>query len=298
MQFSVLSVSPCENRRMVMKSILVAIAFVGAGCGTVSAAENSYGTLPLGMRSVSAVSEVPVEISRDHLFDPAAVTGRLPPGYRLITAEEYAKDDPAVAGYLKANPSYARHGVGSLTFMLAGKFTVDGVRVHPSGTTPMAFWWVRAVGPRDARMQGKVEWLQLRSWYSRDLTERSRILATDPMAEFVELQVVQAERNLWRLHLVLDNEVVDAEVRSRGEPTARRATGQQFMSVPMSGAGAGSFWVITYLGHHHQPASGPWRSQGSGVFSAAFQIPHEAEVFGTGFQSRWSALSGLYDSKP
>lgn len=273
------------------------VLFVTA-CLSVSAAENTFGTLPPGMLSTSEVSEVPAEICRDHLFDPATVVDRLPPGYRLVLFEEYAKDDPTAAAFLKANPRYARFAVGSLCFLSAGKFTVDGVRAHASGATPMAFWWARAEGPRDARMQGKAQWLQLASWYSRDITDRAKVFATDPMAEFADIQVAQVESGLWRLHLALPDEVIDAEVRCSGEPTKRRESGNSFMSVPMAGAGAGYFWVIAYFGHHHQPAHGDWRSKGTGVFSAALQIPNEAEAFSTLFQSRWSALSGLYRSKP
>lgn len=281
------------------KSGFLTLLIFAAFGGSAAAGENSYGTLPPGMRSVSEVSEVAAEIARDHLFDPAALAGRLPAGYRLIPASEYAKDDPDVAAFLKANPNYAHYAVGSLVFMTAGKFTVDGVPAKPPGVTPMAFWWARAEGPRDARMQGKVQWVQLASWYSRDLPDRARVLATDPMAEFVELQVTEVEPRQWRMRLVLADEVVEASVRCSGEPTPRPATtGVKFMSVPMAGAGRNSFWVITYFGHHHQPATGAWRSRGTGVLAAAFQIPREAETFGTFFQSRWSALSGVYDRQP
>lgn len=264
-------------------------------CASVWAAGKPYGTLPPGPLSVSEVSDVSAEICRDLLFDPSAVAGRLPPGHRLITAAEQANDDPAVAEFLKANPEYSRHAIGSLCFMAVGAFTVDGVRVHPPGPTPMAFWWARAEGPRDARMQGKSQWVQLGSWYARDLlAERANILATDPMAQFTDLQVAEVAPRVWRLRLVLPDEVVSADVRCSGEPVRRRAPEPGFMSVPFSGDQAGYFWVITYFGHHHLPAQGEWQSQGTGVFSSAFRVPQEAKTFGTGFQYRWSALSGLY----
>jgi len=267
-------------------------------CLSVSATEGSFGTLPPGMLSISEMSDVSAEICRDHLFDPSTVVDRLPPGYRLIAAEEYAKDDPNVAAFLKENPRYARYAVGSLCFVSAGKFAVDRVRLHSLGAMPLAFWWARAEGPRDARMQGKSQWLQLASWYSQDTGDRAKVLATDPMAQFVEIQVAEVEPRVWRLHLRLSDEVIDAEVRCSGEPTKRRASGKNFMSVPMAGAGAGYFWVITYFGHHHQPAQGEWHSKGTGVFCAALQIPNESGTFGTVFQSGWSALSGLYGGKP
>jgi hypothetical protein len=193
-----------ESRRkfsMKMKARLQGIILFVTACLSATAAENAFGTLPPGMLSVSEMSEVPAEICRDHLFDPSTVADRLPSGYRLISVEEYAKDDPAVADFLKANPRYARFAVGSLCFVLAGKFTIDGVRAHPPGAIPMAFWWALAEGPRDVRMQGKAQWLQLASWYSRDTTNRAKVLATDPMAEFTDLQVTQVKPGVWRLHL-------------------------------------------------------------------------------------------------
>jgi hypothetical protein len=271
----------------------LSLVFV-ARCLSAPGDEERFGTLPAGMVNTSEISDVFAEIARDHLFDPAKVVARLPAGYRLITAAECAREDPAVAALLKASPQYAHFGVGSLVFMSVGKFLVDGASVSAPGRTPMAFWWARAEGPRDSRMQGKVQWVQLASWYSREMSNRAPVIANDPTAEFVELRVEEAGPGVWRLHLALADDVIDAEVRTRGEPVKRRASTEKFMSVPMAGKGAGSFWVITYHGHHHRPAHGGWRSRGSGVFSAAWRIPGEAENFGAFFQSHWSALSGLY----
>lgn len=181
--------------------------------------------------------------------------------------------------------------------MSVGSFVVDGVRVHSAAPTPMAFWWVHATGPRDPRMQGKVDWLQLASWYSQDITERARVVASDPMARFVDLNVTQSEPGLWRMRMALANEVVNAEVRGSGLRKPRNAPQPGFMSVPFTGDSAGSFWVITYFGHHHQPADGKWHAEGTGVFSDALAIPDESAVFKTSFQDGWSALSGLYKSE-
>ncbi|HAB17225.1 MAG TPA: hypothetical protein DCE44_12340 [Verrucomicrobiales bacterium] len=250
------------------------------------------------MLSLSEISEVSAEICQRHVFDPAAVGNRLPQGYRLIPAEEYAKNDPIVADLLRRNPKYARFAIGSLCFLSVGAFTVDGVRVHPPGATPMAFWWARAEGPRDSRMQGKALWLQIASWYSRSLTERSKIVATDPTAQFTDIEVTQAEPDVWRVHLALADEVIDGKIRCSGEPTKRRESGPGYMSVPFTGEGAGYFWTMTYFGHHHQEARGEWQIQGTGVLSAAFKIQSEAGKFDTEFQNRWSALSGLYKFEP
>ena len=118
-------------------------------------------------------------------------------------------------------------------------------------------------------MQGKVEWLQLASWYSRELTERQRILATDPMAQFVDLRVTQRGPNHWRLRLVLPGETIQADVKGSGQRTRRNSPEPGFMSVPFTGAAEGSFWVITYFGHQHQAAQGRWRASGRGVFTDA-----------------------------
>lgn len=236
-------------------------------------------------------------ICRDHLFDPSLIEASLPKSYRLLLAAEYADRDPAVAEVLKTNAKYAAYAVGSLCFVSVGSFVVDGVRVHSSGAMPMAFWWVRASGPRDARMLGKVDWLQLASWYSRHVTHRQRVLATDPMAQFVDLEVLQVAPGLWHLRLALPQESIEAEVRGSGQRVERDARGPQYMSVPFAGNGAGSFWVISYFGHHEQSTQSRWRTSGAGVFSEALQIPGEATVFRTSLQDGWSALSGLYQSE-
>jgi hypothetical protein len=269
------------------------LAFLAAGTPG-QAEEITYGALPPGALSTNEVTDVAAEICRDHLFDPTYARVRLPEGYRFITAADYAKEDPGVAALIKGNEEYQTHAVGSLCFMSVGSFVVDGVRVHSAGPTPMAFWWVHAAGPRDPRMQGKVDWLQLASWYSTDITDRARTLATDPMAEFVDLSVTQSEPGLWRLRMELANEVIHAQVRSSGPSKPRNAPQPGFMSVPLAGDGAGSFWVITYFGHHHRRADGDWHARGTGVFSSAMGIPDESEAFTTYFQEGWSALSGLY----
>ncbi len=258
------------------------------------AAEPTFGKLPATPTSTNITTKVSAEICRDHLFDPASAKTTLPNGYRLILAAEAAKEDPDVASLLKANPKIAAHAVGSLCFMSVGSFGVDGVRAHSINPMPAAFWWVRATGPRDPRMLGKVEWLQLASWYPREGVDRPRILATDPMAQFVDLSMREKERGLWHMRLVLAAETIEAEVRGSGQRKMRKATEPGFMSVPFTGANAGSFWVITYFGHHHQSAKGQWSAKGKGMFSDAFGIPGEANVFNTIFQDGWSALSGLY----
>jgi hypothetical protein len=265
-----------------------------AGAIPTLASDVTFGKLPPGAISTNVVTEVSAEICRDHLFDPSWIVARLPKDCRLILAAEYAREDPGVVALLRSNAKYSTYAVGSLCFMSVGSFVVDGVRVHSPGPTPMAFWWVRAAGPRDSRMQGKVDWLQLASWYSRDVVQRGKVLATDPMALFVDLSVMQAEPGLWRMRLELPNESIEAEVRGSGERRKRNAPQPGFMSVPFTGENAGSFWVITYFGHHHQAAKGLWRAKGNGVFSDALQIPGEASVFRTSFQDGWSALSGLY----
>ncbi len=248
----------------------------------------------MGASSTSETTEVSAEICRDHLFDPELLTVSLPKGYRFIRAAYYARDDPAVAELIEANQSLRARAVGSLCFMLVGSFLVDGVRVHSAAPTPMAFWWARAVGPRDSRMQGKVEWLQLASWYSLDVTHRERIVAADSMARFIDLSVAQTGAGVWRMRMTLANEVIEAEARTTGLREKRNAPEPGFMSVPFTGNSAGSFWVITYFGHHHHAAEGTWRASGSGVFTDALSIPGEAAVFGTFFQNGWSALSGVY----
>jgi hypothetical protein len=242
------------------------------------------------------VTDVSAEICRDHLFNPKLVRARLPTGYRLILAAEYAKDDPGVADLIKGKKKYHAYAVGSLCFVSVGSFVVDGVRVHSAAPTPMAFWWAHATGPRDSRMRGKVDWVQLASWYSQDITQRARVVATDPMAQFVDLTMTQAEPGLWHLRMAVANEVIEAEVRASGDRKRSKAPQPGFMSVPFTGKNAESFWVTTYFGHFHQPATGEWQVVGSGALNKALSIPGAAAVFKTHFQAGWSARSGLYKS--
>lgn len=276
-----------------MKFRILALMLLCVGTRAFSA-DASFGKLPAGAISTNVIKDVHAEICRDHLFDPSLIDARLPKDYRLILAAEYAKDDPGVAELVKSEVKYSAYAVGSLCFMSVGSFEVDGRPVQSRGPIPMAFWWVHAVGPRDVRMQGKVDWLQLASWYSRDVLHRERVLAADPMAQFADLEVTEVEPNLWRMFLALPNESIEAEVRGSGQRIKRNAPEPGFMSVPFTGKSAGSFWVITYFGHHHQSAQGHWHAMGSGVFSDALQIPGEAAVFKSFFQDGWSALSGLY----
>ncbi|NMD08004.1 MAG: hypothetical protein GYA66_08505 [Phyllobacteriaceae bacterium] len=276
---------------MMIRALQLVLLFAGT---PALAADVSFGELPAGAISTNVVKDVRAEICRDHLFDPSLVKARLPTGYRLILAAEYGKGDPDVARLVSSNAKYSAYAVGSLCFMSVGSFVVDGTRMGSHEPTPMAFWWARAAGPRDPRMRGKVDWLQLASWYPRDIVHRENILATDPTAQFVDLEVKQTEPGHWSMRLTLPNESIEAEVRGSGQREKRNAPEPGYMAVPFAGKDSGSFWVITYFGHHHQSAQGQWHARGSGAFSDALQIPGEALVFETFFQDGWSALSGLY----
>ncbi len=274
--------------RLILAATLLAINLPAYAAGV------TFGELSPGAISESVVGDVHAEICRDHLLDPSALRARLPTGYRFVAASELADTEPGIASLVAGDARYAAHAVGSLCFMSVGSFIVDGRPVIGPGTTAMAFWWVRAAGPRDPRMQGPVEWLQLASWYPRGVADRARIVATDPMAQFVDLEVTQPEPGVWRMRLALEGEFVEAEVRPKGPRVARKAAGPRFMSVPLSGDSAHQFNIFTFFGHHHQAADGAWRARGAGAFVDALHIPGEATAFKTHFQDGWSARSGLY----
>lgn len=262
--------------------------------GLASAAEPGFGELPAGSVSTSETHDVAGEICRDHLFDPAAVANSLPAGYRLITATQAAGKDRALEALLLRNPKVRGYALGSLCFISAGRLSVDGVPVQTRPPLQLAFWWAAAEGPRHASMRGKTTWVQLGSWYPSALGSQSSVVRTDPMAEFTDLRVEQIDSSRWRVRLALPGETVTAEVKSSGPLTPSRAAQPGYMSVPMSGRAADYFSVFTYFGHHHQAAQGEWRATGAGVFSDAFSIDGEAEVFGTVFQAGWRSRSGLY----
>ncbi len=258
----------------------------------------TYGTLAPGAVSTSEQSGVRAEICRDHLVDPAQAKMRLPASYRLFRASELSKDDPGLAALIAKVPNYGNHFVGSLCFMLVENFDVDDVRVIAQGkASPMAFWWAHAerTGAADPRMQGKSEWLQLASWYADKDVDRVAITKSDPMAEFVPIEVEETKSGTWRVRLKHAAETVEATISVNGEPQKRKAPQPGFMTVPSTGESARYFTVFTYFGHHHQAADGTWAAAGGGVFTSAFGVPNEAAAFGTFFQSRWQARAALYD---
>lgn len=271
-----------------------------ASTAPASAADVTYGELAHGGVSYSEVRGVHAEICRDHLIDPSFAKTQVPAGYRLISAGEAAEKEPGIASLLERNTKLRSYFIGSLCFMSVDHFVVDGRRVHPPGSTPMAFWWARAEevpgAKRDSRMLGKSNWLQLASWYAPN-TDRERITVTDPMAHFVEVEMTQVQMNQWSMRLALSDEVVTAKVRGSGDRKRRNAPQPGFMTVPFTGNSAELFTVFTYFGHHHQAAEGSWQASGSGVFSRALAIPGEAQAFETIFQDGWQARAGLYRFK-
>jgi hypothetical protein len=260
----------------------------------------TFGALPDGAANTAEVTAIGAEICRDLLLDPSRIRQDLPIGYRLLTARDVAPDDPGV-GRLIGEQAAAAGGlnladyvVGSLCFVSVGNALVDGVRVHGPGPTPQAFLWARSAGPRDPRMLGKAQWVQLASWYRRDVLDRARILASDPMAEFVDIQMERTGPKHWSMRLELPMERVTADVTGSGQRIPRKTAQPGFMSVALSGASADRFQVFTYFGHHHQECEGAWRSEGTGLFSSAFAIPGEQAALGTFMQDGWQARYAVY----
>jgi hypothetical protein len=284
--------------------LLAAVGLAVASGAAAQAADQrapvTYGALPIGASSTAESSAIGAEICRDLLLDPAQIGQRLPTGYRLLTAREVAPEDPGISRLLDdlrpaaGDSRLADYVVGSLCFLSVGNAIVDGVRVHGPGPTPQAFLWARSHGPRDPRMLGKVQWVQLVSWYSRDVLDRTRILASDPTAEFVDIQMDRSGPNRWSMQLTLPTERVTADVTGSGKRIPRNAPQPGFMSVALSGASADRFQVFTYFGHHQQESRGKWRVTGTGLFSSALALPGAETVLGTYMQDGWQARFGLY----
>lgn len=277
------------NRRAQLALLAAAIS-----CGVAHADELNLGTLPVGAISTSVQSDVTAEICRDHLFDAASNIPKLPNGYRVRPAEEIALSDPAVAELIRLNPTMKSHAVGTLCLMSLATFIVDDKPVLTSRTMPAAFWWVAAEGPPHADMRGKVRWVQIGSWYSKETGHIEQIRRTDPMAQFTTIKVERISPDRWHLSLVLPSETVEANIRTTSPSTPRKSNGPGYMSVPMSGDSAEYFSVFTYAGHRIRNAEGNWRATGVGIFTAAFAIPNEASAFETLFEEGWTARSGLY----
>jgi hypothetical protein len=267
-------------------------------CGVVHAGESNLGTLPVGAISTSETSGVSAEICRDHLFDTAANHLKLPTGYRFRPADEIASSDPAVAELIRLNPKMKGHALGSLCLMSIATFIVDDKPLLTSGEMPVAFWWVAAEGPLHAEMRGNARWVQIGSWYSKESGHVGQIRRTDPMAQFTTIKVERVSPDGWHVSLVLPSETIEADIRTTSPSAPRKSSGPGYMSVPMSGDSAEYFSVYTYAGHRHRHAKGDWRATGTGIFTTAFAIPHEASAFETLFQEGWTARSGLYRFSP
>jgi hypothetical protein len=276
------------------RRVQLALFAAALSCGVVHGAEPTLETLPVGAISTSETSGVSAEICRDHLFDATSSQLKLPTGYRLRSAGEISLSDPAIAELIRLNPELKSYAFGSLCFMSMATFVVDERPVITSGTMPAAFWWAAAEGPPHADMRGKVRWVQIGSWYSKDSGHQVRIRRTDPMAQFTKIEVKPVSPDAWHLSLVLPSETVEADIRTTSPSTPRKASGPDYMSVPMSGDSAEYFSVYAYAGHRIREANGDWRTTGTGIFTAAFAIPKEASAFATLFQEGWTARSGLY----
>jgi hypothetical protein len=160
-----------------------------------------------------------------------------------------------------------------------------------------AFWWAAADGPLHADMRGKARWVQIGSWYARNIGREAQILRTDPMAQFTKVEVKKVSMDKWHVKLVLPTETLEADIQVTSPGTQRPSSGPKFMSVPMSGEGAEFFSVYTFAGHRHHEAQGQWSARGNGVFAGALSIPDEASALGTVFQEGWTSRSGLYRFK-
>jgi hypothetical protein len=271
-------------------TLLAALALSGVACAKTV----TYGELPPGATSITEYRDVSGEICGDHILNPVLVQPSLPTGYRLMSAADYAKEDPDITALVKRDERYANYGVGTLCFVSLSSFLVAGVPAHEPGVAAMAFWWVRAEGPRDSRMRGDVNWVQLASWYGPKFTARDRVVSADPMAQFADVEMTQVDPDLWRLRLPLTNEAVYAEVSVTGPRIKRSAPEPGFTTVPLSGNSAAYFMVFTYFGHHLRSAGGKWEVTGSGIFSEALRTANGTSVFKTFLEDGWQGLSGLY----
>lgn len=278
---------------MVIK-LVTSCLVLGLGSGLAYSADPLLGDLPSGAISTSETRGVSAEICRDHLFDPALTALKLPAGYRLRTAEEVAASDPALATLLETNPSAKGFAVGSLCVMSFDTFVVDDKPLGKPRNMAAAFWWAAAEGPEHPNMRGKHRYVQIGSWYSKDIGYARQIRRTDPMAQFTQVEVQRLTPDSWHVSLRLPAETIEADIHATSPARARGTGGPGFMSVPMSGEGANYFAVYTYAGHRIRDAEGEWRAIGKGVFAESFAIPKEATALGTIFEEGWVARAGLY----
>lgn len=266
--------------------------------GAAMTADPRFGELPPGAASTSEMSGVACEICLDHLVEAAALPGRMPRGFRAITLAEAAEGDSVMQARLAQHPELAPLVIGSLCFLVADTFLVDGADALRGRRTPMAFWWVQASvadsGALDRRVRGSASYVQLASWYPRRGIDRERIRTTDPMAQFAEIRAERSGPYEWRLLLETPGGRITGHVRGDGVRVARRATGPGFMTVPCSGEEADAFTVYTYSGHHHQGATAEWQAHGPGALARGIERSLREFPMDTFYQDAWRARSGLY----
>jgi hypothetical protein len=240
------------------------------------------------------------EIAVDLLLPIEVVQAALPPGQRALSVPERAAQDPELAAALRAHPELAERALVSLCFLALDTFEIDGQRAYPGSVSAAFLWAYVAPGsdPADARMLGKRNFVQLRSWYPPEGAVRALVLATDPMAEFTEVAMRPAGAGSWDLTLVLADEHIEARVRTVGERQPMNRPSPAFMTVPSSGRFADLFTVFTYYGHHLWATEAEWRVVGNGPFAAAFAETSATLGLPTILEDGWSARSALYRIEP
>lgn len=260
-----------------------------------------FGELPDTPLSRTITSGVRAEICQQHLIPASVRTRSLPAGYRLQTVVDRAATSKHFQNLLLQRPEYAPHGFGSLCFLEAESLVVNGKPVRPSGLLRSAFWWAAIVPtdgapPGDSRVRGTIRYAQLASWYATGV-DRALVTASDPMAEYANVEVINLGHRHWRVALSLPDGKVEGEIRGGGDRT-KLHTGSEarFMSVVSTGDYAKYFTVYSYYGHYGESAFGEWSSSGEAPVALAAKLTGATLWLPTEIQDSWQALSGVYQS--
>ena len=286
--------------------MLVACAGPGAAPGSTRTPDQAsdpargawLGTLPAGSLGTTELAGVRGEIALFLLVDSALVAGRIPPEVEVPRLRRLAATDSTAADYLAAHPDRGSWVWTMLAFASLDSVSEDKRVPHPPVND--AFWWMwsRPVPELDARALG-TDWAIELAWWVDD-PERARYLqGLGSSVQHGRVLVEQADDGLWRLGLEGAGLRVRATCRLEGERAPDAYPLPAYTTVWEGGADLDFFTVFTYAGHHSQPCSADWSSDGQHPLARALRAvtPEEmAEFPGSApvVQDGWRARAAFY----
>jgi hypothetical protein len=235
------------------------------------------GDLPQRAESVVQVPDLVTEVCQDQAFSPTFPL-KLPEGYRLAELRDMAAQSGGAQSWmtqlLREHPRFGSYAFGTFCVCEA-TFAVDGTPVHSDRLTRFAMWWVY-VAPTggsaqpDPRERGKPRRMQLAWLYDEENIDRKLATAIMPAAEFGRISL-EKKQNTWSLQIEANHSTATANVTLTSTRKPLEHATPAFETVLLADSVKDQFLVLTYAGHHEQPATGEWRATGNAPWALAFQ---------------------------